>query len=227
MLPARRVLAIDTAMNQCAVSLLDPLSGNALRRVMPMTHGHAGALVPLIENVVKDSGEGYDSIGLIAVTTGPGSFTGIRVGLSCARGLALALDVPVRGFGTLETFARQSLETGHPEEGQSLLVLIETRRQNLFVQSFDLQGHPLSPACDSALDDIPFSDSAILLGDGAARLRACRPEFTLLPCPENHQMIDTDFLARWAANEEASSAPPRPASPLYVRPADVYGHPGR
>lgn len=222
-----RVLAIDTAMDHCAVSLLDPDTGTMIRRSEAMTHGHAGALVPLIEDIVKQSGKGYESIGLIAVTTGPGSFTGIRVGLSCARGLALALNVPVRGFGTLETFARRYLESQTPSAltGTSILVLIETRRTNLFAQSFDLEGHPLGPAQDRSIEDIAFTNSAILLGDGAARLCQARPEFSGLTCPEGYRTIDTDFLARWAQSEEKSDANPRPASPLYIRPADVYGKP--
>jgi tRNA threonylcarbamoyladenosine biosynthesis protein TsaB len=217
--PPRHVLAFDTAMSQCAAALYDPDSGVCAARTEDTLHGHAGRLVPLIDALVETCGKSYDCIGLIAVTTGPGSFTGLRVGLSCARGLALALGVPVRGFGTLETLAAQLL-VSHAES-ESILALVETRRDNLFWQSFDRCGRPLGPAQDSAPEDVPLEGCAALCGDGVARFLAHRPEACGLYAPAACRAIDVGYLAERAAREEEANAPPRPAIPLYIRPPDV------
>ncbi|MBZ0141385.1 MAG: tRNA (adenosine(37)-N6)-threonylcarbamoyltransferase complex dimerization subunit type 1 TsaB, partial [Pseudorhodoplanes sp.] len=86
-----RVLAIDTALEACAAALLDTKRGALLASVsLPMTRGHAEALMPVIETVMRDSGLAFSDLDRIAVTTGPGSFTGLRVGIAAARGIALA-----------------------------------------------------------------------------------------------------------------------------------------
>lgn len=221
-IPSNRVLAIDTAMDRCAAALFDPTSDIALVRVESCLHGHAARLVPMVEGLIREANTSYDQIGLIAVTTGPGSFTGIRVGLSCARGLALALDVPVRGFGTLETLARQAREE-EDLAGPPLLVLVETRRENFFARTFSPDGRALGAPQDSPAAQIVFTPETVLAGDGAARFQASRTEASALRLAKGARNVDPACLARWAAQEETASAPPRPVTPLYIRPADVYG----
>ena len=87
------ILSIDTALDACAAALLDTAGGVIARESQPMKRGHAEALMPLIARVMKASGKGFAELDRIAATTGPGSFTGLRVGLSAARGIALALLV--------------------------------------------------------------------------------------------------------------------------------------
>lgn len=218
-------LAIDTAMDQCAAALLDPSSGLLAQRTEACLHGHAGRLVPMIEDLIHESHAHYDQIGLIAVTTGPGSFTGIRAGLSCARGLALALDVPLRGFGTLEALARQAIDAdGKDDHCSAILVLIETRRDNFFAQTFNANGQALDPPQDNPAAKITLTPETILAGDGAKRFLSLRADAQNLRIIESARNIDPASLARWAAQEQTASAPPRPAIPLYVRPADVHGH---
>src|SRR3984885_9595386 len=87
------ILAIDTALDACAAGVLDTEAGRIIaRESLPMKRGHAEALMPLIARVIKQSGIGFAGLDRIAVTTGPGSFTGLRVGLSAARGVAPAAD---------------------------------------------------------------------------------------------------------------------------------------
>src|ERR1700710_1420005 len=100
------ILAIDTALDACAAGVLDTDAGEMIAmESQAMKRGHAEALMPLIGRVMKDSGTAFASLDRIAVTTGPGSFTGLRVGLSAARGIGLAADKPVVGLSTLAGYA--------------------------------------------------------------------------------------------------------------------------
>ena len=96
------ILAIDTALDACAAAVLDTETATLIaQESQAMKRGHAEALMPLIGRVITQSGIGFESLDRIAVTTGPGSFTGLRVGLSAARGLGLAARKPVVGVTTL------------------------------------------------------------------------------------------------------------------------------
>src|SRR5437660_11748740 len=91
-----RILAIDTALPACSACVLDsdadePISSETI----PMARGHAEALLPLLERVVAHAGGGFASLGRVAVTVGPGSFPGIRVGLSGPRALRVPSRLPV------------------------------------------------------------------------------------------------------------------------------------
>src|SRR5947209_2932504 len=100
------ILAIDTALEACAAGVLDTDAGSMIaQQSLPMKRGHAEALMPLIARVIKASGIGFAGLDRIAVTTGPGSFTGLRVGLSAARGIALAAAKPAVGLTTLAAYA--------------------------------------------------------------------------------------------------------------------------
>src|SRR5258705_13133895 len=100
------VLAIDTALDACAAAVLDTDSTKIIaQESQAMKRGHAEALMPLIARVMKASGVAFTALDRIAVTKGPGSFTGLRVGLSAARGIALAAGKPVVGLTTLSPYA--------------------------------------------------------------------------------------------------------------------------
>src|ERR1700750_3282629 len=99
------ILAIDTALDACAAGVLDTDAGKMVaQESLAMKRGHAEALMPLIGRVMNRSGLPFSALDRIAVTTGPGSFTGLRVGLSAARGIALAAARPVVGVTTLTAF---------------------------------------------------------------------------------------------------------------------------
>src|SRR5262252_10088493 len=100
-----RVLAIDTALEACAAAVLDTSAGITASETLGMTRGHAEALMPLVARVMNGAGIEFADLDRIAVTTGPGSFTGLRVGISAARGIALAADKPIVGVTTLTAYA--------------------------------------------------------------------------------------------------------------------------
>src|SRR3954464_16016 len=135
------ILAIDTALDACAAGVLDTDAGKMIaRESLPMKRGHAEALMPLIARIIKDSGIGFASLDRIAVTTGPGSFTGLRVGLSAARGIALAADKPVVGVTTLTAYAAPIVaeNSEHP-----IISAIDARHDHVYFQVVSADGGPL------------------------------------------------------------------------------------
>src|ERR1700712_86762 len=124
------ILAIDTTLDACAAGVLDTDAGELIpMESVAMKRGHAEALMPLIGRVMKDSGVAFASLDRIAVTTGPGSFTGLRVGLSAARGIALAANKPVVGLTTLSAYAAPlvSENAEHP-----ILSAIDARHDHVY-----------------------------------------------------------------------------------------------
>src|SRR4029077_5585538 len=135
------ILAIDTALDACAAAVLDIDTGRLIaRESQAMKRGHAEALMPLIARVIKAAGIAFAALDRIAVTTGPGSFTGLRVGLSAARGIALAADKPVVGLTTLTAFAAPIVaENGeHP-----IIAAIDARHDHVYLQVVGGDGSPL------------------------------------------------------------------------------------
>src|ERR1700675_3907511 len=135
------ILAIDTALDACAAGVLDTDAGKLIaQESQAMKRGHAEALMPLIARVMQASGVAFASLHRIAVTTGPGSFTGLRVGLSAARGIALAANKPVVGVTTLTAFAAPVVsESGE----QPVISAIDARHDHVYFQVVSGNGSSL------------------------------------------------------------------------------------
>jgi tRNA threonylcarbamoyl adenosine modification protein YeaZ len=106
------ILAIDTSAAQCAVALADPSGAVLARRAEPMQRGHAERLMPMIEAVLAEAGAARDRLARVAVCTGPGSFTGVRVGVAAARGIALGLGIPAVGISRFDALAAAARARG-------------------------------------------------------------------------------------------------------------------
>ena len=135
------ILAIDTALDACAAAVLDTHANKILaHESQAMKRGHAEALMPLIARVMKNSGIAFASLDRVAATAGPGSFTGLRVGLSAARGIALAANKPVVGLTTLTAYAAPVVsENGkHP-----IISAIDARHDHVYFQAVSGDGSSL------------------------------------------------------------------------------------
>jgi tRNA threonylcarbamoyladenosine biosynthesis protein TsaB len=135
------ILAIDTALDACAAGILDTTSSRLIaHESLLMKRGHAEALMPLIARVMAGSGIGFLELDRVAVTTGPGSFTGLRVGLSAARGIGLAAGKPVVGITTLTAYAAPvvSRNAGHP-----VISAVDARHDHLYYQVVSSDGGSL------------------------------------------------------------------------------------
>lgn len=122
-----KILAVDTALGACSVAIVD---GEAVRahRFVAMSRGHAEALAPMVEEAVKEAGIGFAEFDRLAVTTGPGTFTGQRVGLAFTRGLRLALGRPLVGITTLDAMAAAAARPDRPR----IAVLHEAKRGEVY-----------------------------------------------------------------------------------------------
>lgn len=193
------LLAIDTAAPRLQLALQMP-DGRIDSSVDDIAQGHAEILFSRIDTLLERNGLAYERLTRVAVTTGPGSFTGLRIGLSAARGLGLARAIPVLGIPTL-----LALSLAAPEEGP-VSVLVDARRDEAYFQRFLTHGVP--------------ADAARLLPMAVAR-EAVESGDLLLDSP----FVDIARLARFAALADPALYPPEAA---YIRSADAKPqHKGR
>ncbi len=174
---------------------------------------HAEDVTPLMLEALALAGVTLQDIGRLAVDVGPGRFTGLRVGLSTVRALALALDLPVTGVSSLELLAVEQA----PSADTPAASVIDARRNEVFQQLYGPEGPLGDPVVGAALDLAPLvPHNAVAVGDGADRYLALYGERVLVvqgrePSPS--------WLVRLAANRPALDA--AMVEPLYLRDPDV------
>lgn len=221
------ILAVDTAQSSCALALYQESSGLAFSKVEPMSRGQSERLVPLIQESLAATGVGFESLDLLAVNCGPGAFTGLRIGLSAVRAMALALGVPALSVTSLAAFAETYLFENTPGEKEIVAVILETKRADYYVQFFDRAGAPLSPEMALEAKDIGarlkgFSQS-VIVGDGALRFESegLVQKESRVTIKRDRMLADPLALCRLALKQHAKGSEPAFPQPLYLRGADV------
>jgi tRNA threonylcarbamoyladenosine biosynthesis protein TsaB len=214
------ILAIDTALDACAAGVLDTDAGKLVaQESQSMKRGHAEALMPLIGRVIKDSGVGFADLDRIAVTTGPGSFTGLRVGISAARGIALASEKPVVGVTTLAAYAAPVVNQGGE---YPVISAIDARHDHVYLQVVAGNGSPLIWPCVAsvveALEAARFG-APHLLGNAAAILGERWPAGAPAPVEINAQPAPDIAWVGWLG--AAVTPDTAPARPVYLRAPDA------
>lgn len=196
------ILAVDTALNACSVAILR--SGEVLlSRVEPMAKGQAERLAPMVQEVLAEARIAPSALDRIAVTRGPGAFTGLRIGLAFARGLGVALDRPCVGISTLEVLA-------HAASAQRTLAAIEVAG-SLFVGAWEGRACVLEPSRLGAEDALgKLNGDWTLTGPGAQTLARLRPDWPLVL----QDLPDPVVLAQLAQHLDPALNPP---TPLYLR----------
>jgi tRNA threonylcarbamoyladenosine biosynthesis protein TsaB len=217
------ILALDTSMGACSAALLAVDGGvrTLVLREALMARGHAEALMPMVAEVMQESGTAFAELDRIAATVGPGSFTGVRIAIAAARGLALVTHAGLFGTDSLSVMARGAFASG--EVGSApFAVAVDARRGTLYLGLYDeaarkLEG-PLLIAPDEAIDLLP-PDLVVAAGSGAELLAAAgarqgRSIATTLP--------ELQPSAGALAEIAAASGETWPAlKPLYLRPPDA------
>jgi tRNA threonylcarbamoyladenosine biosynthesis protein TsaB len=222
-----KLLALDTATAACSAAVWH--DGRVVaRRFEAMVRGHAERLMPMVRTVMDEAANGQGDFGAldaIAVTVGPGAFTGVRIGLAAARALGLAASRPVAGFTTLETVAAAQDEVGTP-----VLVALDSKRQDIYVQLFAAGLQPQDAPAAVLPDDLPAFLPAVpiaVCGDAAARaiaaLAAAGRTAALLEGPPlpDAAVLAALAAARWPEIEAACRGRSAMPQPLYLRPPDV------
>ncbi len=215
-----RVLAIDTALGACSAAVLDMNRGGiTASETLTMTRGHAEALMPLIARVMDLAEIEFSELDRIAVTTGPGSFTGLRVGISASRGIALAAGKPAIGLSTLAGFAAPLIAE---DDSTNVVAAIDARHDHVYLQVFGSGGRTLvSPRIATLRDAVraAITGPARVIGSGAGLLATAWPKGTHPPVlVDDRGAPDITWIARLGAAAAEGYGPPRP---LYLRAPDA------
>ena len=215
-----RILAIDTALGACSAAVVDTaVSANSVHESEPMERGHAEALMPMVARVMQRAGFGFAALDRVAVTTGPGSFTGLRVGIAAARGIALAAGKPAVGLTTLAAYAAPLFAVN---DVVPVAAAIDARHDQIYLQVFGPGGRsivspriaPLREALRMAAGGAPR-----LVGTAAAMLAAAWPAGQQPPSlVDPRRAPDIEWVARLGAAAVDTRAPPKP---FYLRAPDA------
>lgn len=214
------ILAIDTALDACAAAVLDTETAELrAQESLPMKRGHAEALMPMIARVMHSADLAFTALDRIAVTVGPGSFTGLRVGVSAARGLALAAKRPAVGLTTLSAYAAAIVGQSGPAP---VISAIDARHDHVYFQIVAGDGSQLvRPAIvpiDEAIAAAQFG-APHLVGNAANILAGRWPKDAPQPVVVDAQPAPDIGWVAWlgaAADPEAN-----PARPFYLKAPDA------
>lgn len=203
-----RVLVIDTTLGACTAGVSE--GGSVLgQRSEVMSRGHSERLGGFVRDAVAEAGGGFGSIERIGVTVGPGSFTGLRVGLAFALGLGQALGRPVVGISSLQALA----QSADGEQIGLIASVIDARRGEVYLQTF-LEGEPLQPARAATLQDA----RAALAGPSARRWAG---DGATLVTDDPGAVLIAPTVAALAALTERLNPADHPPRPLYLRAPDA------
>jgi len=220
-----RILALDTALPAvCACVLESGASEPLVTETLTMERGHAEALLPLIERVMAQVEGGFASLDRIAVTVGPGSFTGIRVAISAARGFGVALDIPVVGVSTLAAFAAPLVLGPKPASPKPSIIVsaIDARHGQVYLQACSQTGAILM-----APTVLPLAEAIEKLPPGPLRITGSAAPLLAIAAWSTHRAAEVEgeivatpilYVARLGMIADPAAAPPRP---LYIKAPDV------
>ncbi len=214
-----RLLAIDTALAACSAAILDTEQGVLASESLPMVRGHAEALIPLLSRVATAAGIAFRDLDRVVVTTGPGSFTGLRVGLAAARGIALSIGKPAVGLSTLSAYAAPHLAD---DDNAPVVVAIDARHQHVYLEMFAPGGRSLiAPRLTSLRDAVCAAAGAPARIVGSAAQTVADARGAADPTPilvDPRGAPDIDWVAKMGMALPEGQSPPKPQ---YLRAADA------
>lgn len=215
-----KILAIDTALPAVSACVLDDSADSPeAQETIPMERGHAEALLPLIERVMARVEGGFEALGRVAVTVGPGSFTGLRVGIAAARAIGIACGIPVTGVSTLAALAAPLILEQKPG---LVAVAIDARHGNVYFAAFGPDGRAIIPPRIASVREAVRSLGAgpVRLAGSGAPLLAIEAAATGTEAEIAGENVGLDivFVAKLGLLADPIMAPPRP---LYLKAPDV------
>jgi tRNA threonylcarbamoyl adenosine modification protein YeaZ len=217
------ILALDTSMGACSAALITRDGGarRVFARAERMARGHAEALMPMVDDIMRESGIAFGALDRIAATTGPGSFTGVRIAIAAARGLALVTAAKLFGSDSLTVMAREARDLG-VTGGAPFAVAVDARRGMLYLGLYDEASRrrdgPILIAPDDAANLLP-RDLRTAVGSGAVRLAEVAIASGLRVAAQLTD-LEPNGVALAALAEESGETVPS-LRPLYLRPPDA------
>ncbi len=169
------ILLIETASKVCSVGLAEGNKIIALREDKSMQYSHSTFLTTFIEEVVKEAGSAFHKLDAVSVSMGPGSYTGLRIGVSAAKGLCYALDIPLIAINTLQSLTAVAVESGNVH-ADFFVPMIDARRMEVYNAVYDNSLSEIRETSAEIIDENAFSDflekgKVAFFGDGAAKCR--------------------------------------------------------
>ena len=220
------ILAFDTCFSARSVALQQNSSLIA-ERLKLLERGHAEEIFPMISEVLSDAKIDWEEIDCLGITYGPGTFTGLRVGLAAARGIALTRKIPISAFSSLHAIAAGTFRIDELKDVESFLVVSDARRNEVYIQSFNNEAQPLvEPALIQISDVISWASSKNIgiIGSGVDPLFYKIPEvssrLSLLKGEHYPQARDIAALTEEAMSRSTWSYE-GPPSPIYLRAPHV------
>jgi len=196
------LLFLDTSSAEVSIALMEGARVVALCR-KAMERGHGEALIPLIQQLMEEAGVAMKDLTGVAVAVGPGSFTGVRIGIATARGFGLALDIPVQGVTNFEAAACGL--------AQPVRVVLDTKRGDYYTQAFDA-GKPVDEPSIQTAEELKTQLPFMAVGDGASTLSQ------EIGCAVAERAYPAAVAVGLVAQQRAAPLSPEP---LYLREAHV------
>ncbi len=211
-----KLLAIDTAFEACSVAVVGGGRSPVVASEV-IGRGHAERLFGMVAAAMDEAGLTFDALDRIAVTVGPGSFTGLRVGIAAARGLALAVGCPVIGVGTLDAHAVRARRVAG---AVPVTAVVDARRDEVYGQRFAANGAPVGPPVvgTAAFFAGQIADGEVLAGSGADAVLCALSGGPQVEVVHRDTAPDIRIVSEIAAAATPSNNAPRP---LYLRPPDA------
>jgi tRNA threonylcarbamoyladenosine biosynthesis protein TsaB len=213
-----KILAVDTALGACSVAILDD-DKTLSHRFVAMERGHAEAIAPMVDEAMRETGLTFAALGRLAVTTGPGTFTGQRVGLAFMRGLRVALKRPLIGVTTLEAMCAAAMAEARSPYAAAIH---DARRSEAYLAITSASRTVLPPTLVT-LDEAPAKISSFIHGEAPVALAGTAAEFVadrlgIATYVTSILQPDALWVARLALRAPETSDVPRP---LYLRAPDA------
>ena len=189
------ILHIDTTTKKCSVALAQDGELMIQKELLSEEFSHSEQLHPFIEEVLKESGLKSSSLSAIAISKGPGSYTGLRIGVSAAKGLCFALDLPLIALNTLEIMVQPYEVSPY----SFIIQMLDARRMEVYTAIFDetkkwIQETTAEVLTENTFTSIVNEQSCLIIGDGAIKFKTLYPKINASYSSEIHYPVAKDMI---------------------------------
>jgi tRNA threonylcarbamoyladenosine biosynthesis protein TsaB len=189
------ILHIDTTTKKCSVALAQDGELMIQKELLSEEFSHSEQLHPFIEEVLKESGLKSSSLSAIAISKGPGSYTGLRIGVAAAKGLCFALDLPLIALNTLEIMVQPYEVSPY----SFIIPMLDARRMEVYTAIFDetkkwIQETTAEVLTENTFTSIVNEQSCLIIGDGAIKFKTLHPKINASYTNEIHYPVAKDMI---------------------------------